>query len=202
MTIDRATNQYSSSNLRKHTHSGRLHRWLLARFHAAVGSLLDRTDARQILDAGCGEGFAMQWLSQQPYPMVGLDYSLEALTLAERCNPTCRFTAGDLLGLPFADKQFDLVLCLEVLEHLEYPERGLAELGRVSRRWLLLSVPHEPFFRGANFLRGKNMAAWGNDPGHINHWSARQFRAFVASQYQIVACRLSFPWTIILCRND
>lgn len=46
--------------------------------------------------------------------------------------------------LPFADRQFDIVVCTEVLEHL--PEqifiRGIAELQRVSRRYLLISVPY------------------------------------------------------------
>jgi hypothetical protein len=56
-------------------------------------------------------------------------------------------------------------------------------------------------FRGANFLRGKNMHAWGNDPGHVNHWSARGFAQFVARQCQIVEQRQSFPWTLVLCRK-
>jgi hypothetical protein len=64
-----------------------------------------------------------------------------------------------------------------------------------------LSVPHEPLFRGANFLRGKNMQDWGNDPGHVNHWSAQGFAQFVGQQCRVVEQRQSFPWTLVLCQS-
>src|SRR5690606_33175711 len=141
----------------------------------------------------CGEGFAMRAvLGNLVSQTVGLDGSPGALRLARQLNPGHRFAAGDLLDLPFPDRSFDLVVCMEVLEHLDDPESGLAELCRVSAGWLLLSVPNEPLFRGANFLRGKNVGAWGNDPGHVNHWSARAFRRFVSTQAEVVAWRTSF----------
>lgn len=192
---------YSSTNLQKHTNPNPVQRWLISRFHQAAASLIAQTDAHSLLDAGCGEGFAMQHLFRgNRIQVVGLDASVGALHLASQMNPQHRFVTGDVLSLPFPDNSVDLVLCMEVLEHLDDPDQGLRELCRVSCSWLLLSVPHEPFFQGANFLRGKNLRAWGNDPGHVNHWSARAFRRFVATRCQIVAGRLSFPWTLILCR--
>lgn len=131
--------------------------------------------------------------------IVGLDGSPQAAQIAGQLNPGRGFTAGDLYALPFPDRSFDLVVCLEVLEHLEEPKDGLRELIRVSAGWLLLSVPHEPLFRGANFLRGKNVAAWGNDPGHVNHWSHRSFLRFVGQECRVVASRTSFPWSLALC---
>ncbi|PDW04577.1 class I SAM-dependent methyltransferase [Candidatus Viridilinea mediisalina] len=197
------TTNYTSSNLQKHTSGNPLQRYLLGRFHTAAGALLARIEPRplQILDAGCGEGFAMrEVLAELPGAVLGLDGSAGALRVAEELNPGRGFTAGDLYALPFLPGSFDLVVCMEVLEHLDQPERGLAELLRVSRDWLLLSVPNEPLFRGANFLRGKNVAAWGNDPGHVNHWSAWAFRRFVGRHCRIVATCTSFPWTLALCR--
>ena len=192
---------YTSSNLRKHTNPNPIQRWLLQRFHRAANELLLRTDARRVLDAGCGEGFAMRSvLGDSGAAVVGLDGSAGALRVAGRLNPGRAFAAGDLLDLPFPSGSFDLVVCMEVLEHLPDPGRGLAELVRVSGGWLLLSVPDEPLFRGANFLRGKNVRAWGNDPGHVNHWSSRAFLRFVSSRCRVVASRRSFPWTLALCR--
>ena len=195
--------EHTSSNMRKHTSGNPLQRALLDRFHhAAAGLLAQAAPApRRILDAGCGEGFAMRAvLGSAGAQVVGLDGSAPALRVAAALNPGRGFAAGDLLDLPFPSRSFDLVACMEVLEHLDDPEGGLAELCRVSAGWLLLSVPNEPLFRGANFLRGKNVRAWGNDPGHVNHWSARAFLRFAGAQCRVAAWRTSFPWTIALCR--
>jgi len=192
---------YTSSNLCKHTNPNLIQQWLLARFHRAAAALLAQTSARSILDAGCGEGFAMRYtLAESKAAVVGVDETLGALQVARQLNPSRDFAAGDVLNLPFPDSCFDLVICMEVLEHLLHHEQGLAELCRVSSAWLLLSVPNEPPFRGANFFRGKNMRAWGNDPGHINHWSLHAFLQFVSSQCHVDAWRRSFPWTLALCR--
>lgn len=200
-TLEHRQPGYTSSNLRKHTSGNPLQRLLLQRFHHTAAALVAQTRAQAVLDAGCGEGFAMQQVFHNyAASVVGVDASLGALHLADQLNPHYNFVDGNVLRLPFAMASFDLVVCMEVLEHLAEPMHGLAELCRVSRRSLLLSVPHEPWFRGANFLRGKNVSAWGNDPGHINHWSARTFARFVSNQCHIEAQRQSFPWTLMLCR--
>jgi SAM-dependent methyltransferase len=194
---------YTSSNLRKHTNPNPLQQALLRRFHRRAAGLLAQAAPAPaaVLDAGCGEGFAMHAvLGASDARVVGIDGSPSALRLAGQINPGRSFAAGNLYDLPFPDRSFDLVVCMEVLEHLGEPERGLAELCRVSAGWLLLSVPHEPLFRGANLLRGKNVAALGNDPGHVNHWSARGFLRFIGLRCAVAAWRTSFPWTLALCR--
>jgi 2-polyprenyl-3-methyl-5-hydroxy-6-metoxy-1,4-benzoquinol methylase len=191
----------TSGNLQKHTNPNPLQRWLIQRFHRQAAALLAHTTARTLLDAGCGEGFAMrELLHDNPALVVGLDNRPHALHAAHTLNPRRTFAAGSIFETPFPDKSFDLVICTEVLEHLPDPAAGLAELRRVSGGWLLLSVPHEPLFMAANFLRGKNVRAWGNDPEHINHWSARGFVRFVARQCPVIYWRKSFPWTLVLCR--
>lgn len=200
MQLDISSKDYTSSNLRKHSSANPVQQHLIGRFHQRALDLLTETNATSILDAGCGEGFAMRELLRNHAAWaIGLDGSAAALQLATRLNSQRSFVAGDLLSLPFPDRSFDLVLCMEVLEHLADPLAGLHELCRVSRQWLLLTVPNEPFFRGANFLRGKNIRDWGNDPGHVNHWSTNRFRAFVSSRCHVVTWQRSFPWTLVLC---
>lgn len=191
---------YASTNLNKHTNPNPVQQWLLARFHRAAAMLLAQTNPGSILDAGCGEGIAMRrLLAQHAARVVGLDGSVGALQIASRLNPRRGFVAGFLPDLPFPSRSFDLVVCMEVLEHLDDPEAGLAELCRVSHRTLLLSVPNEPFFRSANFLRGKNVQAWGNDSGHVNHWSSQAFIRFVSKHCHVTSWEGSFPWTLALC---
>jgi 2-polyprenyl-3-methyl-5-hydroxy-6-metoxy-1,4-benzoquinol methylase len=108
---------------------------------------------------------------------------------------------GDLREMPYSDNSFDLVMCLEVLEHLPDPHRGLRELRRVTSAHCLLSVPHEPFFRATNFLRGRHVPAWGRDPEHLQHWTARQFRHLVGQYFEIERFVYSFPWVIALGRK-
>jgi 2-polyprenyl-3-methyl-5-hydroxy-6-metoxy-1,4-benzoquinol methylase len=103
----------------------------------------------------------------------------------------------DAQELPFADDSFDLVVCVEVLEHLVDPARGLRELARVGNRHLLLSVPREPIFRSCNLFTGRYVKDLGNTPGHFNHWSTRSFKSFVSQVATVREVSTPFPWTVI-----
>lgn len=135
--------------------------------------------------------------------MVGVDFSPAALAWNQAHQMAqSPLNVADVQHLPFPDNSFDLVLCLEVLEHLPDSALGLRELLRVSRDYVLASVPHEPFFRGANFLRAKHLRTLGNDPEHLHNYSGRAFRRLVAAQVEVVWHGYSFPWQIALARKD
>jgi hypothetical protein len=77
---------------------------------------------------------------------------------------------------------------------------ALAQMVRVSARWLLLSVPREPLWRALNIARGAYLGSLGNTPGHVNHWSGRAFVSLVGRHGAVVAVRRPFPWTMVLLR--
>ncbi len=105
--------------------------------------------------------------------------------------------------MPYKDKEFDLVLCTEVLEHLEDPKRALKELIRVSNKYLVLSVPNEPLFMLAQLVRGKNWSRFGNDIEHIQHWSFWQFENFVKKEnVKILKTKHPFAWTMVLLEKN
>jgi hypothetical protein len=81
------------------------------------------------------------------------------------------------------------------------PQRTLAEMVRVARRHVLVSVPREPLWRALNMLRGAYVRQWGNTPGHLNHWSKPAFCDFVNEHGRIAAVRSPFPWTMLLVRT-
>lgn len=191
-------------NLQKYLNPNPVQRWLLRRFYRHIVGLVKKTGARHILDVGCGEGFTIRALREAGVGMmtVGVDYSPSALAWSQANNVACSpLHVADAQRLPFSDNSFDLVLCLEVLEHLPDSRLGLVELLRVARDWVLVSVPHEPFFRGGNFLRGKHLRALGNDPEHLHTYSGRAFHRLVSSQGELVWYGHSFPWQIALVRK-
>lgn len=158
-----------------------------------------------MLDAGCGEGFVLKHLQQEGIVLtrlMGGDFSADALLWGRsqvgHGAPLAQF---DVHHLPFPSDHFPLVICLEVLEHLPDSRVGLRELARVSSEYVLLSVPHEPFFRGANFLRGKHLRALGNDPEHFHNYSGRSFQSMVSGVVDIVWHGYAFPWQIALGRK-
>jgi SAM-dependent methyltransferase len=89
----------------------------------------------RVLDAGCGEGVLVDEYTGR-LDIAGVD--------AHYSSP--HVTSGSVTTLPFADGAFDVVLCLDVLEHLAYADqpRALAEIHRVLRSGgeLLVSVPN------------------------------------------------------------
>ena len=101
----------------------------------------------------------------------------------------------------FKDKQFDLVICCEVLEHVEDFQKALKELYRISNKYLLVSVPNEPIWRMLNMARGKYLSDFGNTPGHINHWSISAFKKLIkSSDFIILDKKYPFPWQMMLLR--
>ncbi|HIE15264.1 TPA: class I SAM-dependent methyltransferase [Candidatus Bathyarchaeota archaeon] len=95
-------------------------------------------DVRTVLDVGCGNGAFLNVLPAK-YQAVGLDSSEEALK-----HVRTKAVHGDIAALPFDPESFDLVTCLEVLEHLSYEiySKALSELERVSKKYIIISVPN------------------------------------------------------------
>ncbi len=176
-------------------------RALLNRFLQRIDELVGSIKPSSILDVGCGEGVVTERLARLTgVTTVGVDIGDERMRTewAARSAGLLTFQSASAYELPFDDGSFDCVCALEVLEHLERPRAALAEMARVARTALLLSVPREPVWRVAHVLAGRDMRQLGNTPGHVNHWSARAFRD-LASGYGVVrGSERPFPWTIVL----
>ena len=197
-------------NYQKYANPNPVQRWLLKRFQFRVAQLvafsLNHVGASPcLLDVGCGEAYVLEYLKEKlPHIRLhGIDVDKEALKQARAqlsWNDDTPLYRGDVLNLPFADDSFDLVICLEVLEHLEPPWRAVEELARVSSRDILVSVPNQPLFSLANFLRGKNWPTWGEDPEHVQHWWGRSFVSLIGERMSITKVVYSFPWVVVLGR--
>ena len=179
-----------------------IERRLMAGFFSALdGSLPDRPP-RTVLEVGVGEGEVSARLRAHyaDAAIVGADLP-DPARLSDWHDRGIVGLFADIEHLPFPSRSFDLILAIEVLEHVPHPEAAVRELARLSRGHLVLSVPREPVWRMANMARGKYLAALGNTPGHIQHWSRRRFAGLVRSQFDIVTVRTPFPWTMIGART-
>jgi SAM-dependent methyltransferase len=174
-------------------------RHLVGRFLQRVTELAASERPRRILEVGCGEGIVLATLAARlpGSRFDGLEFDEPALKAARKRCPGATLVRGDACALPFGDQSFDLVVCLEVLEHLPEPARALRELRRVARAGCLLSVPHEPFFRLGNLLRGRNVTRLGDPTDHLQHWGAREFTAFCERELAVRTRTTAFPWLIV-----
>lgn len=99
-----------------------------------------RRKPENVLEVGIGSGFLHRYLRARAVDIHTLDFDA-------RLKPD---TVGSVLELPFADQSFDAACCFETLEHLPWEKLpvALAELTRVARRWVLLSLPDvSPYLR-------------------------------------------------------
>jgi SAM-dependent methyltransferase len=180
-------------------------RRLMARFESTLDELFTQADPQSLLDVGCGEAvLTHQWAQRlgDDRRVVGIDLDDPALHAewAKRTAPNLEYRVMKAENLPFADDEFDLAAAVEVLEHVPDPEHTVAEMARVAQRWLLVSVPREPLWRGLNMARGAYWKDLGNTPGHVNHWSKGSFVALLSRHGEVVQARSPFPWTMLLVR--
>ena len=103
----------------------------------------------RILDAGCGSGRTLDELRDYG-DACGVDVSQEAVDATRARGHEAH--VGSVMDLPFADATFDLVTCLDVVEHTPDDRRTLSELRRVTRPggMLLLTVPAHPLLWSAH----------------------------------------------------
>lgn len=185
----------------KYVNQNSLTRKLLAGFFGAVSASISGRPIQSALEVGCGEGFSTMRLREMLPPgahMRACDVEQHLVDQARQKNPGTQIERESIYELPHADASFDAVFVMEVLEHLEDPQRGLAEVCRVSKRWVLATVPREPIWRMLNLARFRYVCGLGNTPGHLNHWSSRGFKTFVSRFADVRELRKPLPWTVIL----
>ncbi len=142
MTVEHFLEKSHDSNIaanwddsHRYTPTSRHRRQILLRMLSDLGF-------QNCLDAGCAQPYLIQEIVHRfGVKGYGCDISDAVMAQNQEKVPECEFMALDLSKEAWPNQKFDLVVCSEVLEHIENWQPALANLVRMSRRYLLITVP-------------------------------------------------------------
>ncbi|MGQ3480964.1 class I SAM-dependent methyltransferase [Paenibacillus sp. TY11] len=141
----------------------------------------DYLKGMNVLDAGCGTGYGSLLISQLANTVVGIDISSESV---EWCNEryatqeNLSFIQASLESLPFEDGEFDCIVSLEVIEHVDknIQESFLKEAKRVLNEngVLIISTPNKYIYTDKSGY---------HNPYHIHEFYPEEFKAFLYQEF-------------------
>lgn len=110
--------------------------------------LADRCVGRDVLEAGCGEGYGADLIADVARRVIGLDYDPTAVAHVRARYPRVEMHHGNLAELPLDDGAVDVVVNFQVIEHLWDQAQFIAECFRVLRPSgvLMMSTPNRITF--------------------------------------------------------
>jgi SAM-dependent methyltransferase len=188
----------------KYGSSNPVARRLMAGFLGSLDRLVERSGAVEAHEVGCGEGELSIRLARRGLSVRGSDAFPEVLEEARRrassAGVEIDFEPVPVESLVPERHAAELIVCCEVLEHLQNPARALDVLASLARPWLIASVPREPLWRALNLARLSYLGDLGNTPGHLSHWSRGGFVRFLTRRFEVVEVSTPLPWTMALCR--
>lgn len=193
-----------TTNFEKHTTKNPIGKIFLDNFLNTAVASIKHLNIDSVLDVGCGEGFTLARFKKEKIGKVyeGIEADDVAIELSKKLYPSLNIKKGDIYTLPYKSNFFDLVVCTEVLEHLDEPRKAYKELIRVSRKYILLSVPNEPWFTFQRMARFQNIMHFGAHPEHIQHWTYSAFLKFVkVKNVKLIEKKLPIPWTMVLLKK-
>ena len=141
---------------------------------------------KRVLDVGCGVGYGSDYLAAEgAAEVVGLDISEEAIAYANRhyCRPNLRYLRADALHLPSDLGSFDVIVALEIFEHVSDPGCLLDQLSHHLREdgVLLVSTPNK-----LTFSPGFPTNSSPNEY-HVREYYRDEFLAILESRFERVS---------------
>jgi SAM-dependent methyltransferase len=172
--------------------------WKVGRIIPMVDSLIEgiKKQKMTILDVGGGAGLILNHISEhieKEYAKMvekyAIDLSPGMLDIQKKNNPDLKLTLNeDIGGTSLSDKQIDLALMIDVLEHIPESEMALRELRRISN-FVIFKVPLENCAQEniLNLLsRGRRRKNETANNGHVNFYSMKELRRNIEKNTGII----------------
>lgn len=190
-------NQYLITDETSAKYFNRTTRGITRKFIDNLLSELISLKPNTVLDIGCGTGYITNIMSHElDSTVIGCDMDINRISFA-RDNLAQEVIIGDIMHLPFKDNSFDVVVASEIIEHILSPRIALNEIRRVSKKFILITVPNEPYFRIANVCRAKNLKSFGNPPDHINHYNKKSLDRLLVKYFKMYEIRKNAVFWLI-----
>ncbi len=160
-------------------HSGAHHQYLIPQIQQLLAKYQPKSpQPLRLLDLGCGNGSLSHYLASQGYVVVGVDDSFTGIQVAQISFPDCEFRQVSVYDLGETDlgEPFDVIISVEVIEHLLYPK----ELIKAAQKHLkpdgclIVTTPYHGYWKNlALAITGKMDQHFGVDwdGGHIKFFS-------------------------------
>lgn len=119
----------------------------------------------RLLDVGCHSGLLTKEIIKhvKPVEIYGIDISAKSIEKARERIKNGKFKIADAHNLPYKNSFFDVLFCLEMLEHVDYPKIVIQELYRVLKKdgYAIILVPTDNLlFRIIWFLWNLRYPVW------------------------------------------
>ena len=139
----------------------------------------------RVLDAGCGTAYGSALLADAgALEVVGVDRASDVLELARPGMPAAvTLEVADVTALPYESGRFDLVVCFEVIEHLDDPGRALDEFLRVLGPEGVLAVSSP----------NRDMYSPGN-PHHVHEYTPTELEQALSTRFGFVRLERQHTW--------
>lgn len=143
----------------------------------------------KIIDVGCGEGVFVENLKGNGYNILGIDKNYSSKDVIR----------GSIFSLPFKENQFDVVLCLDVIEHVNLTEQenSLKEIYRIIKPhgMLIMTIPNlAHFYSRIRFLFRGKLARTASEVKHPGDRPISEFLDLLKKEHFLVKKRYGvFP---------
>ncbi len=163
----------------------------------------------KILDLGCGNGSLTNAIARQGYRVVGMEESSSGVALAKKNFPQCNFLQGSIYEPPLLENDFDVVISVEVIEHLFYPRELTKLAGKCLKPGghLIITTPYHGYWKNLVLALSGKMDAhfhvlW--DGGHIKFFSVKTLSELLETEGYTnlefkFAGRFPYLWKSMLC---
>ncbi len=168
------------------------------RFNELSEVISIKGDLKSVLEIGAGTGMNLRLLNNkyECENIYGLDLAKPGLEIINKELPEVHVIQSDAQFLPIKDKAMDLVLLIDILEHLEKPNLTLFEAKRVGK-YVALKIPLEKAMISTLFSNLKKRERVGlkhHKGGHLYEWKKKDaIRLLTRSGLTIINYKLSDP---------
>jgi 2-polyprenyl-3-methyl-5-hydroxy-6-metoxy-1,4-benzoquinol methylase len=150
-------------------------------------------EGKRVLDAGCGTAYGSDILARSgAAKVVGVDIDEEMLdAVSNLLHEAVSLIGADVRDLPFENDSFDVVVCFEVIEHVDEPEAVLDEFARIlpARGLLVVSSPNRDVYPPGN-------------PHHRREFRPDELAELVAARFGHVRLVRQHDWLASAVLND